>query len=113
MASADRDDDKAPAKPSAKAKAKDDVKAPTFPEILVHAAPGLIKQAEAIFEGPGRGREKKAFVAGALKALARAHNWKEIPDIIEHPLEDALVDALVELAFVFVPGLKKPEKQAA
>ncbi len=106
---AEKDDDK-PAPRSAKAKAE--AKAPSLPSILVQAAPGLIKQAEAIFEGPGRGPEKKAFVAGALKALARAHDWKQIPDIIEHPLEDALVEGLVELAFLFVPGLRKAEKAA-
>lgn len=106
------DEEKPEEKPAPKgraAKAKDEAPL-TVPEVLLEAAPALIKLAEQLMQGPGRGAEKRKFVREALKALARAHDFEKIPDIIEHPLEDALIEAVVQFAFMTIPGLwKKPE----
>lgn len=102
----------APKASRSKASAKES-SAPSVPEVLLEAAPALIKLAEQLMQGPGRGPEKKRFVRDALKALARAHDWPQVPDLIEHPLEDALVEGVVQFVFITLPGMRKTAEQKA
>ena len=84
-----------------------------LPPWLVEQAPYLIKAAEHLIQGPKKGQQKKAWVRASLKALARTHDIASLPDFLEHPLEDAAIDILIDVAFLHVPGLRKAELAAA
>jgi hypothetical protein len=85
-----------------------------MPRWLIEAAPYLIQAAEHLIQGPKKGQQKKAWVKASLKALARNHDLQNVPDWIEHPLEDAAIDILVQVAFLNIPGLaNKPEQAKA
>jgi hypothetical protein len=83
-----------------------------IPRWLVDAAPLVINQAEQLIQGPGRGRQKKAYVRDALRSLARNHDIEQIPDWVETPVENALIDILVEVVFMTMPLSRKPEQAA-
>jgi hypothetical protein len=83
-----------------------------IPRWLVDAVPLIINQAEQLIQGPGRGRQKKAYVRDALRSLARNHDIEQIPDWVETPVENALIDILVEVVFMTMPLSRKPEKAA-
>lgn len=83
-----------------------------MPPWLIEHAPYLIKAADRLIAGPKKGQQKKAWVRASLKALARNHDIEALPDIIEHPLEDAAIDILIDVAFLHVPGLRKAEPAA-
>lgn len=59
----------------------------------------LIALAERLIPGTGRGPARKAWVKESLKKLLREHDLEAIPDWIEGPAEDLIVDVVVELVF--------------
>ena len=81
----------------------------SFPPWLVQATGKLVEAAEAAF-GPGKGKIKKRWVKKQLKSLLAEHDIPKVPDWLETPLENALVDVVVELcwAFLFAPKATAP-----
>lgn len=62
----------------------------------------LILQAERLFDGPGRGLERRRWVIEQAQMLLRRHNFKKIPDWIEMPVKDLLVEVVVDALFSFM-----------
>ena len=58
----------------------------------------LMDLAEEIF-GPGTGATKKAWVRSALLDAAKAVDIPSIPNWIENPAKEALVDFLIEVVW--------------
>lgn len=77
-----------------------------LPGWLAEAAETLIRTAERLIPGPSRGPGKKRWVTTALKKLAREHDIAAIPDWIETPAEDIIIDVVVELVFSTLPEVR-------
>ncbi len=64
--------------------------------------PGTVKKlmnlAEEVF-GPGTGATKKAWVRAALLDAAKAVDIPSIPNWIENPAKEALVDVIIEVVW--------------
>jgi hypothetical protein len=84
-----------------------------FPRWLMDAVPVLINTAEQLIQGHNKGKQKKAWVKDMLKSLARNHDIKAVPNFVEHPLEEAAIDIIVEVSFMMMPLSRKPEKASA
>lgn len=72
---------------------------------LVRHLQHLMQAAERIWPESGKGKVRKAWVKRVLKDMLEAHDLVALPDGIERPLEDALVDVVIETVWqlVFVP----------
>tara|TARA_R110000824_G_scaffold193837_1_gene376271 strand:- start:2266 stop:2625 length:360 start_codon:yes stop_codon:yes gene_type:complete len=84
----------------------------TIPGWLPGMADALIEQAEE-FLGEADGLDRKQWVLQTLKAAARAHDVKSIPDWIENPAEDAIISLVVESIFSLKFRTRTPEERAA
>jgi hypothetical protein len=82
----------------------------TIPGWLPGMADTLIEQAEDYF-GDASGQSKKVWVKDTLKAAARAHDIKFIPDWIEHPMEDGIIDLIVESIYSLKFKTLTPEER--
>lgn len=71
------------------------IKLPSWLAPNLHKLMGI---AEEVF-GPGTGARKKAWVRGALLDAARAVDVPSIPNWIENPAKEALVDFLIEVVW--------------
>jgi hypothetical protein len=68
-----------------------------LPPWLVHAAETLIDTAESSFCGEKRGADKKAWVRQTLIELAKKADVKAIPNWIEDPVKELVIDLLIEV----------------
>lgn len=82
----------------------------TIPGWLPGMADALIDQAEEHLIGTS-GKSKKAWVKDTLKAAARAHDVEFIPDWLEHPLEDGIIDLIIEAIFSLKFKTLTPEER--
>ena len=83
----------------------------TIPGWLPGMADVLIDQAEE-FLGEANGLDRKQWVLQTLKAAARAHDVKNLPDWIENPAEDAIISLMVESIFSLKFRTRTPEERA-
>jgi hypothetical protein len=70
-----------------------------IPPWLFDAANELIGTAEKLITGEKKGTNRKRWVTAGLRKLLREHNVEQIPDWIEKPAEELIVDVLVEVVF--------------
>lgn len=73
-----------------------DIKLPGW---LGNAATDLIGLAERLIPGAQRGPARKRWVKESLRKLLREHDIAAIPNWVEGPAEDMIVDIVVELVF--------------
>lgn len=68
---------------------------PKIPAWLGRTANQLMELAEDLF-APGSGAKKKQWVKDALKQAMRAVDVPLVPEWLETPLEDAIVEVVIE-----------------
>lgn len=71
----------------------------------------LIEEAEDRL-GNVEGKARKEWVKDTLKAAARVHDAKGIPDWIENPAEDAIISIIVEAVFALKFRTRTKEERA-
>jgi len=82
-----------------------------IPGWLPGMADVLIDQAED-YLGHADGKTRKQWVKDTLKGVARAHDVQGIPDWIERPAEDLLIDLVIECVFSLKFRTLSPEERA-
>lgn len=82
-----------------------------IPGWLPGMADVLIDQAED-YLGHADGKTRKQWVKDTLKSVARAHDVEGIPDWIERPAEDLLIDLVIECVFSLKFRTLSPEERA-
>ena len=69
-----------------------------LPSWLLPTLKKLMHLAEELFSS-GTGASKKAWVRGALLSAASAVDIPEVPNFIEDPIKESLVDLLIEVVW--------------
>jgi hypothetical protein len=82
-----------------------------IPGWLPGMADALIDQAED-YLGGADGKTRKQWVKDTLKSAARAHDIKGVPDWIERPAEDLLIDLVIECVYSFKFRTLTPEERS-
>ena len=75
-----------------------------LPSWLVLALANLMEAAEVIFGTPGSGPSKKAWVKGAALDLMDKVDIPVLPDIIEQPIKEALIDGAIDVIWALLFG---------
>ena len=82
-----------------------------IPGWLPGMADVLIDQAED-YLGHADGKTRKQWVKETLKKVARAHDVEGVPNWIERPAEDLLIDIVIECIFSLKFRTLTPEERA-
>jgi hypothetical protein len=73
-----------------------------LPSWLVAAIANLMETAESVFSSPGSGVSKKVWVKTAALDLLERVDIPGIPDFIEQPVKEALIDVAIEVVWALL-----------
>ncbi len=73
-----------------------------IPSWLVNALASLMETAEASMTAPGSGAKKKAWVKTAALDLIERVDIPGLPDAIEQPIKEALIDVAIEVVWALL-----------
>ncbi len=73
-----------------------------LPSWLIHALTTLMQTAEGVFSRPRSGVKKKAWVKQAALDLLAQVDLPGIPDTIEPPLKEAMVEVAIEVIWALL-----------
>ncbi len=73
-----------------------------LPSWLIQGLTSLMQTAEALFATPKSGPSKKAWVKAAALDLLEKIDLPAIPDVIEQPIKEALIDVAIEVIWALL-----------
>ncbi len=83
-----------------------------LPSWLIQGLTSLMQTAEALFSAPKSGPSKKAWVKAAALDLLEKIDLPAIPDVIEQPIKEALIDVAIEVIWALLFANDETEQAA-